>query len=238
MKSFDDIMKKNTFYTSILMLCCLCLSSCENKDYYKIDMNTDYKDTSNLEDENGNTLKQEKSNLSGEVNFEEIITLEYSNSACCYAFNTIFWNKYNFKFKVGKVHEDFGLIPKVLVLSKKTYILNYLGYNYIQRNQSITNGSEKAKRRANDVLYHYDQLLKEIEKYDISDNNLKLYKSYIANGTINIAKILNGEDLKKYLKELKNKKIYKNLLDNSFGRKIKKIMVKINIELYMKIFDK
>ena len=33
------------------MLCCLCLSSCENKDYYKIDMNTDYKDTSNIEEE-------------------------------------------------------------------------------------------------------------------------------------------------------------------------------------------
>ena len=32
--------EKNTFYTSILMLCCLCLSSCEDKDYYKIDMNT------------------------------------------------------------------------------------------------------------------------------------------------------------------------------------------------------
>ena len=41
MKFFVDIMKKNAFYTSILMLCCLCLSSCENKDYYKIDMNTD-----------------------------------------------------------------------------------------------------------------------------------------------------------------------------------------------------
>ena len=39
------------------MLCCLCLSSCENKDYYKIDMNTDYKDTSNIEDGNGNKTK-------------------------------------------------------------------------------------------------------------------------------------------------------------------------------------
>ena len=50
-------MKKNIFYTSILMLCYLCLSSCENKDYYKIDMNTDYKDTSNIEDGNGNKTK-------------------------------------------------------------------------------------------------------------------------------------------------------------------------------------
>ena len=39
------------------MLCCLCLSSCENRDYYKIDMNTDYKHTSNLEDGNGNKTK-------------------------------------------------------------------------------------------------------------------------------------------------------------------------------------
>ena len=57
MKSFVDIIKKNTFYTSILMLCCLCLSSCENKDYYKIDMNTDYKDTLNLDYGNGNKTK-------------------------------------------------------------------------------------------------------------------------------------------------------------------------------------
>ena len=39
------------------MLCCLCLSSCENKDYYKIDMNTDYKDTLNLDYGNGNKTK-------------------------------------------------------------------------------------------------------------------------------------------------------------------------------------
>ena len=57
MKSFVDIIKKNTFYTSILILCCLCLSSCENKDYYKIDMNTDYKDTLNLDYGNGNKTK-------------------------------------------------------------------------------------------------------------------------------------------------------------------------------------
>ena len=53
------------------MLCCLCLSSCENKDYYKIDMNTDYKDTSNLEDGNGNKTKV-------------VLLLGQSNASGCY----------------------------------------------------------------------------------------------------------------------------------------------------------
>ncbi|MGM9858243.1 MAG: sialate O-acetylesterase [Bacilli bacterium] len=46
-------MNKRTIYISTLLFTCLTSCSCQNKDYYKLNMNTDYEDTTNLEDGKG-----------------------------------------------------------------------------------------------------------------------------------------------------------------------------------------
>lgn len=192
----------------------------------------------NIVDENGNTIKQEISNFSGKIKLKEMLALEYSNSACCYAFNSAFWKKYNFKFEKGRVHEDFGLIPLVLLLSNSMYAIDENLYNYVMRGQSITNGAEKNWRRAEDMLYHYDNLMEIVNKYEINNDSLSIYKSYISNGLISFSKNLSGKDLKKYIVELKKRNICNNLIEDSFKRKIKKILLKLNMNLFIKFFNK
>lgn len=192
----------------------------------------------NVVDEKDNIMKREVTNFEGDATFDQMILLEYSNSACCYAFNVSFWLKNKFSFEVGKVHEDFGIVPVVLALSKENYIMNFNGYNYLQHSMSITNGSEKSKRRAYDMLFHYDNMMKKINNYDIDKNIRMLFNSYIANGILNISKILNGDDLNEYINEIKKRKVYDKLLDDTILRKIKKTLVRINIKAYIKIFIK
>lgn len=190
----------------------------------------------NIVDENGNTIKKEISNIDGNVNFENMITLEYANSACCYAFKTDFWRKHGFKFANGKVHEDFGLIPLILLLSDDMYVMNEVGYNYLMRKQSITNGSEKNIRRVNDMLWHYDNLLKQVNKYNISEKNMIIFKSYISNGIIGTSKLLTGNDFNEYIEELKKRKVCNNLAYNSLKRIVKKILLKTNIKFFISFF--
>lgn len=192
----------------------------------------------NIVDESNNIIKKEVSNINGVVNFKQILTLEYANSACCYAFRSDFWKEYDFKFEKNKIHEDFGLIPLVLLLSNSIYVLNKPSYNYLMRNQSITNGAEKNRRRANDMLYHYDNLLKQVNKYEVDEHNLMIYKSYIANGIINISKILNGHDFDEYINELKKRNVCSNLMNDSLKRKIKKILLNLDMKLFIRIFSK
>ena len=46
---------------------------------------------------------------------------------------------------------------------------------------------------------------------------------------------MNNKDQKKYIKELKDRKIFNNILSDTLLRKIKKILLKINLKLYFKV---
>ena len=67
-------------------------------------------------------------------------------------------------------------------------------------------------------------------------NNKDYFLSYITNSAILKAANLKNEDKKAYIKELKKLNIYKYVLEDTFIRKIKKMILKININLYIKIF--
>ena len=55
-----------------------------------------------------------------------------------------------------------------------------------------------------------------------------------ANGMA-IAGKLDKKDYKKYITELKKIKVFDNILDDTYQRKIKKIMLKISPKLYYKV---
>ena len=189
----------------------------------------------NLVDENGNLIRKAKTfQFTGEVNFKELISAEYFQPAWSYAYNLKFWKNNKFKYEVGKIHEDFGLTPLCALLAKKIYITNYYGYNYVQRQGSITNGAEKMKKRANDILYHFDSLRLKIPDIDAPEEYKKICLSVLANQAIYVASLLNKDDFKDYIEKLKNRKIYKYLLDNNLPRKLKILVAKYNLELYIK----
>lgn len=81
-----------------------------------------------------------------------------------YCYDTEFYKSNEFKFIEGKIHEDFY---NIYILSKAESIgnINYIGYNYIKNNQSITSNKNRLKEieRMKDILYVYDNVIKKIK---------------------------------------------------------------------------
>ena len=170
-------------------------------------------------------------NLNGEEAFKEIINNKYIDPAGLYAYNREFYQKNNFEFMPNMYHEDFGLIPKIILTAKKVTSIEYPGYNYIRRENSITTDPNKALKRVNDLLTQGKILLKE-------QNYHKEFYSYIANSMISKANDLKGKNKKEYIKNLKKSKISSYILDDTFKRKIKKLLIKMSIPLYLKVNKK
>lgn len=174
--------------------------------------------------------KPEFYNLDGISSIKELIEgKQYFEPAWLYAFNRDFWLKNNFHFAKGKYHEDFGLIPEVIIKAKHVSSTNYIGYYYVQTNDSIMRNAslEKNNQKAFDILYHFKKLY-QVSNEHIDDENIKkLFNSYIANAVINRIDNLSGTAKKDYLKEIYDKKIFDLLLDDSITRKLKKQYLKL-----------
>ena len=168
-------------------------------------------------------------NLSGKDAFKKIVKYHYVENAWSYAIKKEYYLKNKFSFKKGLLHEDFGLIPLVIIKANIVNSIDYIGYNYVQRNNSIMNNSnyEKIRKKAFDVLEQYLDLINKDE--DI------YYKSFLANSTILKLKDLNKKDYKEFLNLLKTNKVFDNVLSDTISRKIKKLLLKISPKLYLKV---
>ncbi len=173
----------------------------------------------------------------GKKAFELISKYHFVENAWCYAIKRDYYNKQKFKFSPGKIHEDFGLIPLVIIKADKVNSIDYIGYNYLQRTGSIMNSLnyEKTKKKVSDMYELYQNLIQEINKTNL---NSQVFKSFISNSLILKVCQLEKKDYKKYKKRLKKDKVYDNLLTNSFTRKIKIILLKIDPKFYYKILRK
>ena len=176
--------------------------------------------------------------LSGPIAFEKLIKLSLFATVWSFAFKREFWDKNKFTFAKGKVHEDFGLIPLVVMKADYVSAIEYPGYNYIIRENSImtSNSLDKEKKKIDDTLYHYDYLIKEINKLDI--NNKDLFKSYVANALINKAIYAPKELKTSLIKEIIKRKVYQNLLSDTFKRKMKKNFFKTFPNTYISLNKK
>lgn len=169
----------------------------------------------------------------GEEAFEEIVKYHFIENAWCYAINRKYYKHHKFEFCPGTIHEDFGLIPLVIINSNVANSISFIGYNYRQRQGSIMNDRnyDKVKKQVSDFYNHYKYLKKEVKKIK---GNTTIFKSYIANSLLKKICELNKEDYKKYIKRAKKDKVVKDLLVDTIPRKIKKVIVSINPRLYYK----
>lgn len=150
--------------------------------------------------------------------------------AWIYAYKRSFWIENNFLFAKGYYHEDFGLIPKVILKAKTIFMLDFIGYHYVQMGSSITrcNDYKKIYKRVYDNLYHFDSLYNFINnEKNISEDTKKIFNSYISNATISKINMLNKNDRKEYIKELKKRDIFNLLQTKTIGQKMKKLYYKI-----------
>lgn len=169
----------------------------------------------------------------GEEAFEEIVKYHFIENAWCYAIKRKYYEKEKFSFKKGTIHEDFGLIPLVIIKAKKVNSISYIGYNYRQRQGSIMNSKnyDKIKKQVSDFYTHYKYLKKEANKIN---GNTIIFKSYIANSMLKKICELRKEDYKIYRKRVKEDKVVKDLLADTVPRKLKKVVVSISPRVYYK----
>lgn len=186
------------------------------------------------EDKETNYNEEGFDTTNGADAFNKISKYHYIENAWAYAINRKYYLDNNYKFKDGSYHEDFGLIPLVIIKANTVKSISYIGYNYRQRNNSIMNNNdyEKTKKKVKDFLNHYKYLIKEIDKLNIESS---VFKSYISNSLIIKICELKGNDYKEYKKVLKELNVYDNVLSDTLVRKIKKAFFKISPKLSIKL---
>ncbi len=169
--------------------------------------------------------------LRGEEAFKIITTYHFVENAWAYAIKREYYLKEKFSFKKDTYHEDFGLIPLVIIKAKIVNSIDYCGYCYYQREGSIMNNRDytKTKKKVRDFYNHYLYLKKEIEKTSLDK---AYFMSFISNSLILKITELKGKDYKEMLRKIKKDKVFSYILTNSLGRKIKKIILKFSPKLY------
>ena len=142
----------------------------------------------------------------------------------------------NLYFEPGKYHEDFGMIPLMLLKAKQVVSTNDYVYNYVQTDGSIMrdNDEQKTIKKSQDVLYHFDNILEKIKSYNISEKTKENVKIYCTNAILLKVKELKGQAKNEYIKELKKRKIYKNIKIRNIKQLVKKLLLFINIKWYIK----
>lgn len=196
-----------------------------------------------LLDEEGNTIKvqSEQAFPYQDMNqaFSQLLDSSTCELACLYAYRRSFWLEHNFTYALGKYHEDFGLTPYILVMAKDAIRMDFVGYHYLQRSGSIMNSTNKRKQRSEDMLYHFDRIYTAVnENPQISKAKKTVLYSFIANALISRAGLLKGNDLQNYIVELERRHVDRLLLQNTFPRKAKYFLFKINFKLGVRCFSK
>lgn len=159
------------------------------------------------------------------------------DSPCLYIIKKKVFIDNNLKFE-RTYHEDFGLIPFVVVNSKSAVSTPYYLYSYVQEdNESITRDTnyEKVLMKMEDCIVHYDNAMERIEKCNyekITKENLKIFYT---NSIILKLENLNEVDKKRYIRKLRERKIHKNIKVRNIKQLIKRIILFFNINLYLKM---
>jgi glycosyltransferase involved in cell wall biosynthesis len=192
-------------------------------------------------DENGNILEKFDGPIfekcTGEEAFEKLYGTDLMLvSPCVYLIKKEVFTRNQFKF-LGKYHEDFGLIPFIVVTAKSVVSTPYYLYNYVQGEESITRtvNYDKIVERAEQTLYQYDQMIETLKRIKLSKRAEENIKIYFTNATILKAEELKEKERIEYIKKIKLRKMYRNIRPRNLKQLIKRIILKSNIELYLKI---
>ena len=174
----------------------------------------------------------------GQEAFEKLCTTDkFLEVSCIYLYKKDFYEKNKFAFELNTYHEDLGLIPWIIINAKSVVSTKYFGYFYLKRENSITDTKDlqKEKKKAYDILKHYDNAIKRIETTKFNKNAVIMFKRYYTNTLLLKVANLKGKEQKEFIKCIKKRKIYKNIKPENFKQILKRILVRINIKLYLKL---
>ena len=192
-------------------------------------------------DDKNNIIEKVEGPVFEKITGEEAFNKMYSediliDSPCVYLIKKELFLKNNFKFQ-RTYHEDFGLIPFIILAAKTVVSTPYYLYQYVQSSNSITRNEDYKKtiRKMDDVLAHYDNMIDTIKNMNLSEKTKENVRIYYTNAIILKLEDLNAEDKEKYIKEIKSRKMYSNIKVRSLKQLIKKILLIINVKLYLRM---
>lgn len=174
--------------------------------------------------------------LSGEMAIKELVLYKQCfDPACGFVYKTEYWNKNGFSFTKGIYHEDYALVPLVVLFANKVSCIDYAPYFYLCNQNSITQNvsPEKKRKMAYDLLIGYDGMLKAFNASQRKDGYCsKLFLHYIASPLIFRLGSLQDSGLKaEFRKELKKRKVIDNIMNDTMKRKIRKTLIKLKNRL-------
>lgn len=192
-------------------------------------------------DEKGNQLEKVEGptfeNKTGEEAFNEMYSQDILlDSPCIYLIKKELFTQNNFQFK-RTYHEDFGLIPLILLVAKSVASINEYLYNYVQVGDSITRNEDYQKtiQRMEDCLAHYDNMITTVERLRVGKKAKENIKIYYTNAILLKLKELKPKERKKYKKEIQKRKFSQNIKARNLKQFIKKILLGIDVDLYLKL---
>lgn len=153
-----------------------------------------------------------------------------------YLYKADFWKENKFEYAKDRYHEDFGLTPLILLKAKKVASTKILAYYYVHTSNSmVRDNNQKAIIRANDLIYHYDYMIRKIDNYDITEKSKGNIKQYYTNSIILAVKNLhNHKEQEEYIAKIKERKMIRNIKATNLKQAVKKIILAIDIRLYLK----
>ena len=174
----------------------------------------------------------------GEDGFNKLYSTDVLlDSPCVYLIKKEIFTNNNLKFTVGTEHEDFGLVPFIIVLAKTMISVNFYGYFYVQSDNSITRNEDYKRtiKKAYDALSHYDNAIELTKKLELKKSTKQNIRIYYTNAIILKAKELHNEEQAKYITEIRARKMVKNIKVRNLKQFIKRLLLSINIKLYLQM---
>lgn len=158
----------------------------------------------------------------------------YLDSPCVYLIKKELFERTNLKFEKNVYHEDFGLIPLLIIKAKSVVSTDVYMYNYYQSENSIMRNKDYSKKikKVNDKLFLYDKLKQKINNMKLKNNTKNNLLEYYTNSILMSVKELKYKDRVYFENIIREKGLIKNIRAKNI---IKKMILKFNIELYFRI---
>lgn len=173
----------------------------------------------------------------GEEAFKRLYSTDVLlDSPCVYLFRKEYIQSNGFQFKVGTYHEDFGLIPMIIIHAASVVSLDYYAYFYVQSDGSITRNADYAKtiQKMKDSLIQYDTMLEKIKSLSLGKEAEENIKIYYTNAILQKLKELQSKEQKEFIYEVRKRNMIKNIKIRSVKQFVKRIVLTINIRWYLK----
>ena len=134
----------------------------------------------------------------GTLAFDKIVRYHYVENAWAYVYKRTFWQKNNFKYMENCIAEDYGLTPLIIVKAQSVKSISYIGYNYVQRTNSLMTNKDYSKKikKMEDMLKQSDYEKEQMAKIENIESALR----FLDNSLIYYSTTLKYRDYKKYNK--------------------------------------